>query len=170
LAQLGPAIAAVGAVLTALLQATTASRYELGGAQLELLLVLAVAITAVFGFEEGMAWAFVGGLMTDLITLHSLGSTVFQLLVVVGIAEAAAPFVARARYPGCIALSAVLTPIYLVVGDMVSALLSPPAPTLTFPGLIVATLVSALVAAVLTPLIIAMRRRAERRERLVWWR
>jgi len=168
--QLGPAFSAVGAVLAALLQATTASRYQLAGSQLEILLVFAIAITVVFGFEQGMAWAFVGGLMTDFVTLRPLGSTVFELLVVVGMAEAAVPFLSRARYPGCIAASAVLTIVYMVVADMVAALLAPPAPTLHVSSLIIAAFVNAVVAAVGTPLIIGLKRRAEQRERLVWWR
>ena len=167
---MGPAFAAIGAVIAALFEATTASRYQLAGSQLELLLVLAVAITVVFGFEEGMAWAFVGGLMTDFLTLRPLGSTVFELLIVVGVTDLSVPLVSRARYPGCIAMSAVLTPIYLIVADTVAVLFSPSAPTLTVSGLIIATFVSAIVAAVATPLVIGLRRRAEQRERLVWWR
>lgn len=167
---MGPAFAAVGAVIAALFQATTASRYQLAGSQIELLLVLAVAITVVFGFEEGMSWALVGGLLTDFLTLRPLGSTVFELLIVVGVTDITVPLVSRARYPGCIALSAILTPVYLVVADSVAALLSPPAPTLHISSLIVATFVSAIVAAAATPLMIGLRRRAEQRERLVWWR
>lgn len=167
---MGPAFAAVGAGIAALLEATTASRYQIAGSQLQIVLVFAVAITVVFGFEEGMSWAFVGGLMADFLTLRPLGSTVFELLVVVGATDVSVPLVSRARYPGCIVAVLVLTPIYLIVSDMVAVMLQPPAPTLRVSSLIVAALVNAVVAAVVTPLVIGLKRRAEQRERLIWWR
>jgi rod shape-determining protein MreD len=167
---LGPAFAAVGAGIAALLEATTASRYQLAGSQLQILLVFAVAVTVVFGFEEGMSWAFVGGLMADFLTLRPLGSTVFELLVVVGVTDLSVPLLSRARYPGCIGAVFVLTPIYLVVSDMVSALLQPPAPTLHLDSLVIAALVNSVVAALAAPLVIGLRRRAEQRERVLWWR
>ena len=167
---MGPAFAAVGAGIAALLEATTASRYQLAGSQLQLLLVFAVAVTVVFGFEEGMSWAFVGGLMADFLSLRPLGSTVFELLVVVGITDISVPVLTRARYPGCVGAVFVLTPIYLVVADMVAALLQPPAPTLRISNLIIAAVVNAAVAALAAPLVIGIRRRAEKRERVLWWR
>jgi rod shape-determining protein MreD len=167
---LGPAFAAVGAGIAALLEATTASRYQLAGTQLQFVLVLAVAITVVFGFEEGMSWAFVGGLMADFLTLRPLGSTVFELLVVVGATDISVPIMSRARYPGCIVAVLILTPIYLVISDIVAVLLQPPAPTLRISSLIIAALANAVLAAVITPLVIGLKRRAERREQVLWWR
>jgi rod shape-determining protein MreD len=167
---LGPALAAVGAGIAALLETTTGSRYQLAGSQIQFVLVLAVAITVVFGFEEGMSWAFVGGLMADFLTLRPLGSTVFELLVVVGVADLSVPIISRARYPGCIVAVLILTPVYLVISDMVAVLLTPPAPTLRLSSLIIAALANALVAALITPLVIGLKSRAERRERVLWWR
>ncbi len=167
---MGPAFAAVCAGIAALLEATTASRYQVAGSSLELLLVFAVAITVVFGFEEGMAWAFVGGLMADFLALRPLGSTLFELLVVVGLTDVSVPLLARARYPGCIMAVFVLTPIYLVVADAVANLLQPPAPTLHPSALVIAALVNAIVAAIVTPPVIGLKRRAEQRERVLWWR
>jgi len=167
---LGPAFAAIGAGIAALLEATTVSRYQFANSQLEISLVFAVAVTVVFGFEEGMAWAFVGGLMADFLTLRPMGSTAFELLVVVGATDVAVPLMSRARYPGCIAAVLVLTPVYLIVSDMVAALLQPPAPTLQISGLVITALVNAVAAAVVTPLMLGLKRRAELRERQIWWR
>ncbi len=167
---MGPAFAAVGAGLAALLEATTATRYQLAGSQLQILLVFAVAVTIVFGFEMGMAWAFVGGLMADFLFLRPIGSTIFELLVVVGFTDLSVPLLARARYPGCIGAVFVLTPVYLVVADMVSALLQPPAPTLHVSSLVIAAVVNAALAALAAPLVIGLKRRAEQRERVLWWR
>jgi len=54
---MGPAFAAVGAGIAALLELTIASRYQFADAQLQVSLVFAVAVTLVYGFEEGMTWA-----------------------------------------------------------------------------------------------------------------
>jgi len=71
---MGPAFAAVGAGVAALLELTIASRYQINGAQLlQVSLVFAIAVTVVYGFEEGMVWAFVGGLCLDLLAIRPLG-------------------------------------------------------------------------------------------------
>ena len=113
---MGPAFAAVGAGIAALLQATIASRYQIAGAPLQISLVLAVAVTLVNGFEEGMAWAFVGGLCLDFFTMRPLGSSVFELLIAVALTTIAEPLLSRSRYPGCVLAVLVLTPIFLDLG------------------------------------------------------
>lgn len=167
---MGSAFAAVAAGITALLEATTASRYQFAGAQLQLLLVLAIAVTLVYGFDAGMAWAFVGGLISDFLTLRPLGTTIFGLLIVVALSELVEPLIARSRYPGCLILTFVLTPLYLAVSDGVTALLRPPAPSLQLTGLIIGGLLNVALMAVAAPLVIGLRRRSEQRERVVWWR
>jgi rod shape-determining protein MreD len=167
---MGPAFAAVGAGVAALLELTIASRFQIAGAQLEISLVFAVIVTLVYGFEEGMAWAFVGGLTLDFIALRPLGSSVFELLAVVALATVAEPLLSRSRYPGCVIAVAVLTPIFLVISDVTSGLLRPPAPPMQLTSLIVAALANAIVAAVAAPLVIGIKRRAEQRQRVLWWR
>ncbi len=125
---MGPAFAAVGAGIAALLELTIASRYQIAGAQLQLSLVLAVTVTLVYGFQNGMAWAFVGGLSLDIFAMRPLGSSVFEMLIVVALATVAEPLVSRSRFLGCVVAVAVLTPVFLVVSDLTIGLLSPPAP------------------------------------------
>ena len=167
---MGPAFAAVGAGVAALLESTIASRYQIVGAQLEISLVFAVAVTLIYGFEEGMAWAFVGGLCLDFFAMKPLGSSVFELLAVVALATVAEPLLGRSRYLGCVIAVAVLTPIFLVVADTTTGLLRPPAPPLHLTGLIAAAVANAIVAAVVVPFLIGIKRRAEQRERVLWWR
>jgi cell shape-determining protein MreD len=167
---MGPAFAAVGAGVAALLELTIASRFQIVGAQLEISLVFAVIVTLVYGFEEGMAWAFVGGLALDFIALRPLGSSVFELLVVVALATIGEPLLSRSRYPGCVVAVLVLTPVFLVISDVTTGLLRPPAPPMQLTGLIVAALANAIVAAVAAPLAIGIKRRAEQRQRVLWWR
>jgi cell shape-determining protein MreD len=167
---MGPAFAAVGAGLAALLESTIASRYHIVGAQLQISLVFAVAVTLVYGFEEGMAWAFVGGLCLDFFALRPLGSSVFELLLAVALTALAEPLLSRSRYPGCVIAVLVLTPFFLVISDVTSGLLRPPAPPLLLTNLITAALANAIVAAVLAPLVIGIKRRAEQRQRVLWGR
>jgi len=167
---MGPAFAAVGAGIAALLELTIASRYQIAGAQLQLSLVLAVTVTLVYGFQSGMAWAFVGGLSLDVFAIRPLGSSVFEMLIVVALAAVAEPLVSRSRFLGCVLAVAVLTPVFLVVSDFTIGLLSPPAPPIQPPNLIAAALANGMLAAVAAPLVIWIKRRAEQRERVLWWR
>jgi rod shape-determining protein MreD len=167
---MGPAFAAVGAGVAALLELTIASRYQIAGAQLQISLVFAIAVTLVYGFELGMAWAFVGGLCLDLLSMRPLGSSVFVLLIVVALATIAEPLLSRSRYPGCVVAVFILTPIFFVVSDVTTGLVRPPAPPLRLTDLVAAALVNALVAAVAAPLVISVKRRAEQRQQVLWWR
>jgi rod shape-determining protein MreD len=167
---MGPAFAAVGAGVAALLELTIASRYQIAGAQLHISLVFAIAVTLVYGFELGMAWAFVGGLCLDLLSMRPLGSSVFVLLIVVALVTIAEPLLSRSRYPGCVIAVFISTPIFLVISDVTIGLLRPPAPELRLTDLIAAALVNALVAAVAAPLVIGVKRRAEQRQQVLWWR
>jgi cell shape-determining protein MreD len=167
---MGPAFAAVGAGVAALLQSTIASRYQIVGAQLEISLVFAVAVTLIYGFEEGMAWAFVGGLCLDFFAMRPLGSSVFELLVVVALATIGEPLLGRSRYAGSVIAVFVLAPVFLVVSDVTTGLLRPSAPPLHLTGLIAAAVANAIIAVVVVPLLIGIKRRAEHRQRVVWWR
>ena len=167
---MGPAFAAVGACIAALLEATTASRYEIFGAQLQITLVFAVAVTLVYGFESGMTWAFLGGLCLDLFMLRPLGSTIFELLIVVALTTIAQPLLGRSRYLGCVIATVVTVPLFLVISDVATGMLQPPAPPLSATSLIASAIANGLIALVASPLVIGMKRRAEHRERVLWWR
>jgi cell shape-determining protein MreD len=167
---MGPAFAAVGAGMAALLESTIVSRYQIVGAQLQISLVFVIAATIVFGFEEGIAWAFVGGLCLDFFAMRPLGSSVFVLLVAVALVMVSEPLLSRSRYAGCVIATLFVTPIFLIVSDITTGLLRSSAPPLHLTGLVAAGLANAGVAAVLSLLLIGIKRRAENRERVLWWR
>jgi cell shape-determining protein MreD len=167
---MGPAFAAVGAGLAALLESTVASRYQIVGAQLQITLVLAVVVTLIYGFEIGMAWAFVGGLCLDFFAMRPLGSSVFELLIAVALVTVAEPLLSRSRYLGCVAAVFVVTPVFLVVSDVTTGLLRASAPPLHLTSLLAGAVANAIVALVAAPLVLGIKRRAERRERVLWWR
>jgi len=167
---MGPAFAAVGAGVAALLESTIVSRYQIVGAQLQMSLVFVIAATIVFGFEEGIVWAFVGGLCLDFIAMRPLGSSVFELLVAVALVMVTEPLLSRSRYAGCVLATLFVTPIFLIISDITTGLLRSSAPPLQLTGLVAAGVANAGVAAVLALLLIGIKRRAENRERVLWWR
>ena len=167
---MGSAFAAVGAGVAALLESTITSRYQIVGAQLQISLVFVVAATIVFGFEEGLTWALVGGLCLDFFAMRPLGSSVFVLLVAVALVMVSEPLLSRSRYAGCVIATLFVTPIFLIVSDITTGLLRSSAPPLHLTGLVAAGLANAGVAAVLSLLLIGIKRRAENRERVLWWR
>jgi rod shape-determining protein MreD len=79
--------AALGALVAALIEATVLAELPILGAQADLVLALAIVATMVLSAEDGFVWAFVGGLMLDmLIPARPIGATTLSLLLVVGMA------------------------------------------------------------------------------------
>jgi len=79
--------AAVGAIVAAILEVSVLSQLPLGGVTPELVLAMGIAVAMVAGFEAGMIWAFLGGVMLDmLLPERPLGATTLALLVAIGVA------------------------------------------------------------------------------------
>jgi rod shape-determining protein MreD len=165
---MGPVLAAVGAAMAALMEVTVASRIHLADAQPQVVFVLAILLALIIGFEEGIVWAFVGGLFVDLLAFRPLGSTVFGLLVVVGLATAISPILARIRFASPLVGVIVFTPVFIVLSSVTIGLLRPPAPQLHVSNMAAAMLVNVIFGALVAPLFIAVRRRWEQQERLSW--
>jgi rod shape-determining protein MreD len=77
-------LAAIGATVTALLEATLIPYFTVGNANLHPVLVIGVIWTIAAGIERGVVWAFVGGLVLDVLLDRPLGASAFALLVAVG--------------------------------------------------------------------------------------
>jgi rod shape-determining protein MreD len=165
---MGPAFAAVGAGVAALLEVTVASRYQIAGAQLQIVLILAIALTIAFSFETGMAWAFVGGLFADLLLVRPLGVSVFALLIAVGGTAALARFSALGRIGTTVVSAFVMTLFYVIVTDVLVGLLHPPTYPLHLTSLFWAAVVNTAFAVVATLLTFALKRRLAQRPRLAW--
>ena len=90
-------LAAVGAVVTALIELTVAPYLRVGTAQPHPVLVMAVIVTIALGLEAGLVWAFVGGLALDVLAQRPLGATAFALLICVGAASLLARSFSRVR-------------------------------------------------------------------------
>jgi rod shape-determining protein MreD len=165
---MGPIFAGVAALIAAMLELTVAARIHVGDAYPQIVLVVAVLLTLVVGFEEGMAWAFVGGLFIDLLAFHPLGTTVFSLLAVVGLAESVSPVLERIRVGRPIIGVVVFTPVFITLTTVTVGLLRPPAPALRFSYVFAAIAANALAAALIAPFLGAARSRVGARARLHW--
>jgi rod shape-determining protein MreD len=78
-------LAAVGAVVVALLEVSVFPELTIAGIKPDLIFVFAITATTMIGIEVGLTWAFVGGLMLDLLTPgRQLGATSLVLLLLAG--------------------------------------------------------------------------------------
>ena len=111
------ALAAVGAVVVALLETSVLPFVLIGGARPDLVLTFAVVATVTISAQSGYAWAFVGGLMLDLLSAPArpLGSTMLSLLIAVGVAALAARFLGRNRPATAVVATFALTFVYQVL-------------------------------------------------------
>jgi rod shape-determining protein MreD len=91
-------LAAAGAVLAALLETSVFSELRPFGVKPDLVFVFAIITAMVVGVEDGLIWAFLGGLMLDLLSAERpIGATTLALLLVTGIAIAVARFLPQTR-------------------------------------------------------------------------
>jgi len=84
-------------VVTALLELTVGPYVRIADAQPHPVLVLGVIVTIAVGLESGLVWAFVGGLVLDVLAQRPLGSTAFALLLCVGGASIISRSLSRLR-------------------------------------------------------------------------
>ncbi|HJP89669.1 MAG TPA: rod shape-determining protein MreD [Candidatus Limnocylindrales bacterium] len=77
-------LAAIGATVTALVEATLGQFLTVGDATPHPLLVGGVIWTIAAGIDRGITWAFVGGLVLDSLLVRPLGTTPVALLLAVG--------------------------------------------------------------------------------------
>jgi rod shape-determining protein MreD len=90
-------LAAVGATVTALLELSVGPYLRVASTQPHLVLVLGVVVTIAVGLEAGLVWAFLGGIVLDVLAQRPLGSTAFALLLCVGGAHVLGRLVLRLR-------------------------------------------------------------------------
>jgi rod shape-determining protein MreD len=164
-------LAAVGAAVAALIQSTVLPFAAQGGGGLDLVLVIAVVWTMALGLEGGLVWAFLGGLVIDVLLMRPLGLTAFIDLLAVGAAWVVARLVVRARYPLIVITASVLAGLAVPFTVVLYGLLRPIPPGVdATAGVVPSTVLAAVTAALTAPLALAAarRRRAEEVERVDW--
>jgi rod shape-determining protein MreD len=77
-------LAAIGATVIALVEATLAPYINSGNAGPHFVLIGGVIWTIAAGIDRGITWAFVGGIVLDSLIGRPLGTSAFAMLVAVG--------------------------------------------------------------------------------------
>ena len=162
-------LAAVGAAVAALIESTIVPFVAGGGAELDLVLVLAVIWTMVVGLEGGLVWAFLGGLVIDVLLMRPLGLTALILTLAVGIAWLIGRVFRRAFYPAIVVAAALLGGAASVLAVVLLGSLTGTPTGDPFGAVVPAVLFDGLAAALLAPLGILLRRRIRpEAERMDW--
>jgi rod shape-determining protein MreD len=160
-------VAAIAATVAAIVELTITPYLRVGDAQPHLVFVMAVVWTVAVGFDSGLVWAFVGGLVLDTLAQRPLGSTAFALLVVVGATAVLGRSLARIRPVVAIIATLILSLVYSMTLVLLFSVLRPPS-TLADPLRIVApgVLYDVILAAILGPLAVSIRDRFVDEERV----
>ena len=162
-------LAAVGATVTALLELSIGSYMRVGTSQPHLVLVLGVIVTIAVGLEAGLAWAFIGGLVLDVLAQRPIGSTAFALLFCVGGAFVLSRLFARLRpavpIPATFLLSLLYSMILFVAFNALRATIPVADPAAAIlPGAVY----DAVLAALIGPLSVTIHDRRAEVERVDW--
>lgn len=162
-------LAAVGAVVTALLELTVGPYLRIGEAQPHPVLVLGIVLTIAVGVDAGLVWAFVGGLGLDVLAQRPLGSSAFALLLCVGGASILARSFARLRPIVPIGAVFILSLGYSMILFLAFGTLGAPLPVADpLPVVLPGAVYDAVLAALVGPLVIAVHDRRIDQERVDW--
>ncbi len=162
-------LAAVGATVMALLELTVGPYLRVVAAQPHLVLVVGIVVTVAIGLEAGLVWAFVGGLVLDVLTERPLGSTSFALLLCVGATSVLAHIFLRLRILVPILATLLLSLFYSMTLFVAYNALRTPIPvadpvSVLLPGVVYDTILAALIG----PLAISIHDRHAEAERMDW--
>ena len=162
-------LAAVGATMTALVELTVGPYLRFETAQPHLVLVLGIVVTVAIGLEAGLVWAFVGGLVLDVLAQRPLGSTAFALLLCMGATAVLAQLLVRVRPIVPVLATLLLSLFYSMTLYVAFNALRTPIPVadpiaILVPGMVYDTILAALIG----PLAISIHDRRAETERLDW--
>jgi rod shape-determining protein MreD len=162
-------LAAVGATVTALLELTIGPYLRVGNAEPHLVLVVGIVVTLALDIEAGLVWAFVGGLVLDVLAQRPLGSTAFALLLCLGGAALLGRAFARLRQIVPIPAAFVLSLLYSMTLFFAFNALRAPIPAVDPVGQVLpGAMYDLVVAALIGPLAIAIHDRRAEVERVDW--
>ncbi len=162
-------LAAVGSTAAALIELSLTPHLAVDGAHPHPVLVLGIIWAIVLGVESGLAWAFVGGVVLDILAERPLGSTAFALLIAVGGASVLARWMSRIRPLAPIVAVPIFSLAYSVVQFvLVGALGSPIAVEGPIDLLLPGVAYDGALAILIGPLAIAVKDRYTPEERVDW--
>jgi rod shape-determining protein MreD len=116
---------AVGAVVAAILEVSVLAQLQLAGVRPDLVLAVGIGVAMTMGFDAGIVWAFVGGLLLDvMLPERPIGSTTLAMLVAVGLSLLVARVVETPRLVVIGATAFVITFVYEALVMAILALAS----------------------------------------------
>lgn len=162
-------LAAIGAIVIALVEATLAPYIAVGDAGPHPVLVGGVIWTITAGIDRGITWAFVGGLVLDSLLGRPLGTSAFALLIAVGAAALIGRPFPRLRLVAPIVAVPVLSLVYSMVILVVSSASQPGMSVSNPVGLFLPGAVyDAILGMFLGPLVVTIHDRRTVTERVDW--
>lgn len=161
--------AALFTILAALLETTVLPELPIAGAIADLVLICATCAAIILGIEDGLAAAFLGGLMIDLLVPdRPLGGATLSLLLVLSLAMIVARVGGSSRRWLAVAMTVILTPllhglmtVILVATEGVPLVFSPSA-------VLVAAFMNGVIAIPVATLFTAIEHRFGTVERVDW--
>ena len=140
-------LAAVGAVVVALLEVSVLSELTISGIKPDLIFIFSITATMMIGIEVGLTWAFVGGLMLDLLTPgRQLGASSLVLLLLVGAVVIVARFLPQRRVLIATGAVFVFAWAYLILEELVLGATTGLDPQVDWPEALGGALVDAAIA------------------------
>jgi rod shape-determining protein MreD len=113
---------AVGAVVAAILEVSILAQLQLAGVRPDLVLAVGIGVAMTMGFDAGIVWAFVGGLLLDvMLPERPIGSTTMAMLVAVGVSMVVARVV---ESPRLVVIGATAFAVTFVYEGLLMAILS----------------------------------------------
>jgi rod shape-determining protein MreD len=162
-------LAAVGATVMAVVELTVGPYLRVGEAQPHFVLVVGIVVTVAVGLEAGLVWAFVGGLVLDVLAQRPLGSTAFALLLCMGATAVMARYLVRIRLLVPIVATLALSLAYsMILFAALNALRTPIAISDPIQVLIPGAVYDTVLAAIIGPLAISIHDRRTAEERVDW--
>jgi rod shape-determining protein MreD len=162
-------LAAVGAVLTVLLELTVGTYLRIEGVAPHLVLVLGVVVVIAIGFEHGIIWAFVGGIALDVLAQRPLGASAFALLVCIGGASVLARSFPRLRPLLPMVAVLLVSLLYSMILFVAFGALGTPIRIADPVGAALpAVLYDVILAGAVGPLVVALHDRSVAQERVDW--
>jgi len=115
---IGLIVSVIVLLLGAILQSTALARIAVAGVKVDLVLLLVVAWSIRRGIEDGILWAFIGGLAVDLLSVGPPGASVIGYGCAAVLAGSLGPSLRQIS----VLLPLILTPLAAVIALLVSAI------------------------------------------------
>lgn len=117
-AKIGIVLSVAALVLAAVIQSSILPHLAVLGVKAELVLLLVVAWSIRHGVEEGLIWAFFGGIATDLLSAAPFGVSILAFAGAALLAGSFGPGMRKAS----ILLPLILTPLASIIATLCAAL------------------------------------------------